>query len=35
VGHAVRVAQHYGDTDHIVYGVSLELYAVSRHRNLL
>jgi hypothetical protein len=35
VGHAVLVAKHYGNTDHIVYRVSLELYPVSRHCNLL
>src|SRR5215211_103777 len=35
VGHAVLVAQHYGDTDHIVYGVSLDLYPVSWHCYLL
>jgi hypothetical protein len=35
VGHAILVAKHYGDTNHIVYGVSLELYPVSRHCNLL
>src|SRR5919112_6791625 len=35
VGHAVLVAKHYGDTNHIVYRVSLELYPVSRHCNLL
>ena len=35
LGHAVLVAKHYGDTDDIVYRVSLELYPVSRHCNLL
>jgi hypothetical protein len=35
VGDAVLVAKHYGDTDHIVYRVSFELYPVSRHSNLL
>src|SRR5918999_1079187 len=35
VGYAVFVAQDYGDPDHIVYGVSLELYPVSRHCNPL
>jgi hypothetical protein len=35
VGHTVLVTKHDGNTDDIVYGVSLWLYPVLRHSNLL